>query len=40
MKRRGTLANGKLDGTALASYWNLDGDWNHRRSNKTKEHKI
>ena len=22
--RRGTIANGKLDGTAIASYWNLE----------------
>ena len=24
IKRRGTIANGKLDGTALAAYWNLE----------------
>ena len=34
MKRRGTIANGKLDGTALASYWNLEV------SPKTKEQTV
>ena len=34
IKRRGTIANGKLDGTALASYWNLEV------SPKTKEQTV
>ena len=24
LKRRGTIANGKLEGTAIAAYWNLE----------------